>query len=164
MFAIMRDEATVADYAAYCSATGCAAPVGATPEIPITSVSVLDAEKYAAWLSAQTGMEYRLPTEQEWHRAAGSAPDPKANCLVTVNGQIIRGSSLRPADVGDLSTLGLRHVIGNAQEWAKSSGGSWKALGGAIGDALDLCSPQLSRPHTGAPDGRTGFRLVREMR
>jgi len=37
-------------------------------------------------------------------------------------------------------------------------------LGGAIGDSLDLCSPQLSRPHTGTPDGRTGFRLVREMR
>jgi serine/threonine protein kinase len=164
MFAIMRDEATVAEYAAYCNATGCAAPVGATPEIPITSVSVLDAEKYAAWLSAQTGMEYRLPTEQEWHHAAGSAPDPKANCLVTVNGQIIRGSSLRPADVGDLSALGLRHVVGNAQEWAKASSGGWKALGGAIGDALDLCSPQLSRSHTGAPDGRTGFRLVREMR
>jgi serine/threonine protein kinase/formylglycine-generating enzyme required for sulfatase activity len=164
MFAIMRDEATVAEYAAYCNATGCAAPVGATPEIPITSVSVLDAEKFAAWLSAQTGMEYRLPTEQEWHHAAGSAPDPKANCLVTVNGQIIRGSSLRPADVGDLNALGLRHVVGNAQEWAKGSTGGWKALGGAIGDALDLCSPQLSRPHTGTPDGRTGFRLVREMR
>jgi serine/threonine protein kinase len=163
-YAIMRDESTVAEYAAYCNATGCAAPVGATPEIPITSVSVLDAEKYAAWLSAQTGMEYRLPTEQEWHRAAGTAPDPKANCLVTVNGQIIRGSSLRPADVGDLNALGLRHVVGNAQEWARGSTGGWKALGGAIGDSLDLCSPQLSRPHTGTPDGRTGFRLVREMR
>lgn len=163
MFAIGRNETSVAEYAAYCAASGCTSPAGATPEVPITTVPVSAAEKYAAWLSAATGAKYRLPTEAEWHLAAGNAPDTKANCLVTVNGQAIRGTALRPADVGDLNAQGLRHVLGNAQEWV-SSGSGWKAMGGAIGDPIDVCTSSLARVHNGAPDGKTGFRLVREMR
>jgi serine/threonine protein kinase len=163
IFAIARNETSVAEYAAYCAASGCTSPAGATPEVPITTVPVSAAEKYAAWLSAATGAKYRLPTEAEWHLAAGNAPDTKANCLVTVNGQAIRGTALRPADVGDLNAQGLRHVVGNAQEWV-SAGSGWKAMGGAIGDPIDVCSSSLARAHNGAPDGKTGFRLVREMR
>jgi len=163
IFAIGRNETSVAEYAAYCAASGCTSPAGATPEVPITTVPVSAAEKYAAWLSAATGAKYRLPTEAEWHLAAGNAPDTKANCLVTVNGQAIRGTALRPADVGDLNAQGLRHVVGNAQEWV-SAGSGWKAMGGAIGDPIDVCSSSLARAHNGAPDGKTGFRLVREMR
>jgi formylglycine-generating enzyme required for sulfatase activity len=163
MFAIGRNETSVAEYAAYCAASGCASPAGATPEVPITSAPVSAADKYAAWLSAATGAKYRLPTEAEWRLAAGNAPDPKANCLVTVNGQEIRGTALRPADVGDLNAQGLRHVVGNVQEWV-SAGSGWKAMGGAIGDPIDVCTASLARAHNGAPDGKTGFRLVREMR
>jgi len=163
MFAIGRNETSVAEYAAYCAASGCTSAAGATPEVPITTVPVSAAEKYAAWLSAATGAKYRLPTEAEWRLAAGNAPDTKANCLVTVNGQAIRGTALRPADVGDLNAQGLRHVVGNAQEWV-SAGSGWKAMGGAIGDPIDVCTSSLARAHNGAPDGKTGFRLVREMR
>jgi hypothetical protein len=45
----------------------------------------------------------------------------------------------------------------------KATWGGWRAFGGAIGDPIDLCSPLLSRPHSGTPDARTGFRLVREI-
>jgi len=163
-FAIERDEVSIAEYSAYCRAAHCAAPRGAMPEVPMTSVSVADADRYAAWLSAATGAKYRLPSEQEWRRAAAQFQDPAANCLVVINGQIVRGASLRPVNMGNLNAFGLRHVVGNAQEWAKSDSGGWKALGGAIGDPLAICSTQLARPHSGSPDGRTGFRLVREMR
>ena len=163
MFAIMRNETSVAEYAAYCAANNCAAPAGATPEVPITTVPVTAADKYAAWLSAATGAKYRLPTEAEWRRAAGTQPDPKANCLVTINGQAVRGTALRPADQGDLNGQGLRHVFGNAQEWVRADGGGLKAMGGAIGDPFETCTPDLARVHNGAPDGKTGFRLVREM-
>ena len=37
---------------------------------PIRYVSVLDAEAFAAWLSQRDGHNYRLPTEQEWEKAA----------------------------------------------------------------------------------------------
>ncbi|MBI5765482.1 MAG: SUMF1/EgtB/PvdO family nonheme iron enzyme [Planctomycetes bacterium] len=37
---------------------------------PIRWVSALDAEAFAAWLSARDSRTYRLPTEQEWEKAA----------------------------------------------------------------------------------------------
>jgi formylglycine-generating enzyme required for sulfatase activity len=164
MFAIARNETSNGEYAEFCAATGCAAPAGATPEVPITGASVAAAEKYAAWLSSVTGQKYRLPTEAEWRRAAGTAGDPKANCVVANGTQILRGTSLRPTNQGDLNALGLRHAVGNVQEWAGSAGAGWKAMGGAIGDPIATCLPTLARAHNGAPDGKTGFRLVREMR
>ena len=153
LFSIMRNETTIGEYAGYCRASGCAAADGA-PNLPISGIAVADAEKYAAWLSKSTGAKYRLPSEDEWGLAAGTEPDPAANCA---------GSSLRPANVGAVNAFGLRHVAGNVQEWVKATWGGWRAFGGAIGDPSDLCSPLLSRPHSGTPDGRTGFRLVREI-
>ena len=37
---------------------------------PVINVSQKDAKAYAAWLSAQTGKTYRLPSESEWEYAA----------------------------------------------------------------------------------------------
>lgn len=41
----------------------------AAPNSPVMHVSVRDAEAYAAWLSAQTGRHYRLPSEAEFEYA-----------------------------------------------------------------------------------------------
>ena len=41
---------------------------------PIRYVSLYDAEAFAAWRSALEGKNYRLPTEQEWEKAAGWDP------------------------------------------------------------------------------------------
>jgi formylglycine-generating enzyme required for sulfatase activity len=41
---------------------------------PIRYVSVYDAQAYANWKSRVTGLNYRLPTEQEWEKAAGWDP------------------------------------------------------------------------------------------
>jgi formylglycine-generating enzyme required for sulfatase activity len=43
-------------------------------QYPIRFVSVLDAEAFAAWRSSVYGGTYRLPTEQEWEKAAGWNP------------------------------------------------------------------------------------------
>jgi len=162
-FAMMRNEASIGDYNAYCTSTKGCTPVSASDtDLPITSVSVDDAQKYAAWLSAQTGAKYRLPMEREWRRAAGRRGDPDANCQVA--GRSARGTVLRPTTVGAQNDYGMRDVVGNAQEWATTAAGGLKALGGAIGDPIEICQPEMSRPQSGQPDGRTGFRLLREMR
>src|SRR6476646_9722880 len=65
--------------AAYCEvarATGsppaafCDNPELNRPEQPVVAVSWFDAIKYCEWLSLSTGLNYRLPTEAEWERAA----------------------------------------------------------------------------------------------
>ena len=46
----------------------------AAPDMPVIHVTARDAEAYAAWLSAQSGVHYRLPSEAEFEYAlrAGS--------------------------------------------------------------------------------------------
>lgn len=41
---------------------------------PIRYVSAVDADAYGEWLSAREGRNYRLPTEQEWEKAAAWDP------------------------------------------------------------------------------------------
>jgi len=41
---------------------------------PLNYVSWFDAEAYAQWRSSSTGLNFRLPTEYEWEKAAGWDP------------------------------------------------------------------------------------------
>ena len=59
--------------------------VKAAPNSPVMHVSVRDAEAYAAWLSAQTGRYYRLPSESEFEyalRAGNQGRYPWGNAAV----------------------------------------------------------------------------------
>ncbi|GAB2505656.1 SUMF1/EgtB/PvdO family nonheme iron enzyme [Arenimonas alkanexedens] len=47
----------------------------AAPELPVVHVAFEDAEAYVAWLSAQTGARYRLPTEAEFEYALRGGRD-----------------------------------------------------------------------------------------
>src|SRR5215472_12009979 len=40
------------------------------PAMPVTAVSWFDAVEYCQWLSAESGVHFRLPTEAEWEFAA----------------------------------------------------------------------------------------------
>jgi len=159
LFAMMRDEVTYGDWSVYCAAAGCAKPTAAQAKLPVTSVPIAQAEQYAEWLSKQTGVRYRLPTNAEWTAAVGSSVD--ANSVNCAFGG--KGSSVREVGLGAGNEFGLRDVLGNAREWVRGSGGAVLARGGSFGQPMEECMKDPAEPHSGAPDGRTGFRLVREV-
>jgi hypothetical protein len=160
---VMRYEVTNEDYNFYCSTTQRCKANSEPARLPIVTIPVAEAERYAAWLTEGSGKVYRLPTDTEWTYIASELPDrSEFNCTVEVGGQKIKGFGLVVRNAGDPSNWGVFNIVGNAQEWARAPGG-WVARGGAFSDNMSTCSPQLGRVHNGAPDGRTGFRLIREL-
>lgn len=111
-------------------------------EMPVIHVTARDAEAYAAWLSAQTGVHYRLPSEAEFEyalRAGGQslypwgvgAPPAGAGNLAGGGDVSPRGRRWSnafagygdgwwgPAPVGSFApnAYGLYDMVGNVSEW-----------------------------------------------
>jgi|AGTN01.1.fsa_nt_gi Uncharacterized conserved protein len=143
--------------------------------MPMTEVTVRDAETYAAWLSKVTGRRYRLPTEAEWEAAAragtataypwGEAMEPGRAVCRSCDPRFDR----HPAPAASMAPnpWGLFDMNGNVWEltadcWAPGcrqrvvKGGSWYFV------------PAQSRSESRAPqDAGTGgydvgFRVARE--
>jgi formylglycine-generating enzyme required for sulfatase activity len=96
---------------------------------PAINVNVYDALDFARWLSRQTGVRYRLPTEVEWEHAARAGSTTtfpwgdelgvnRANC----DGCGSRWDGVSTAPVGSFppNAWGLHDVIGNVGEWTCS--------------------------------------------
>jgi serine/threonine-protein kinase PpkA len=182
--AIMREEVTRSDYAAFANATqrpvtrcrNRLAPISIKKrswrdpgfpqngEHPAVCVSFEDARAYAQWLSARTGESWRLPTASEWrqiasYKGSGNAcQDGRINC-----GQ----DGTVPVGSGPTSPLGLVGVRGNAREWlADCDGGCRERLVSGLGwrDSASRAEPARASgfdADVGFDD--VGFRLVREV-
>ena len=106
---------------------------------PVVCVGWNDAVAYAQWLSAGTGLPYRLPTEAEWEYAARAGtgterpwgdgvPCDHAN-LHDATGQALNGLGVDPVDCDDgyartapvgsfaANPFGLHDMLGNVFEW-----------------------------------------------
>lgn len=129
---------------------------------PVVCVSVADATAFAAWRSAQDGVDYRLPTTAEWRSLAdypGFAEACQAQRIACA------GKGTAAADAGPLATPGVRAMHGNVREWPADCGpncrehptlgASWRdTTAGSTGDAsVDA--------RYGYDD--VGFRLVRDV-
>ena len=131
-FALSKFEVTFDDYERFTQASG--RPAAPSPRgwqrgmSPVVNVSWEDATAYAAWLTAQTGRQYRLPTEAEWEFAARAGSSAvyswgneigtdQANC----NGCGSRWDNIRTAPAGSFNanSWGLHDMHGNVWEWVQ---------------------------------------------
>jgi len=165
-YAVSKHEVSTGDFEKYCLAGGdCPAPLAGSAELPVSNISLDQAQGYLAWLSTQTGREYRLPTEREWFAAAsvdGRGEVADRNCFLTYGG-IRKGGELVAVQAGTGNPFGLINTVGNVREWVWGADGRLIAAGGSRQDPMSRCLVTSKVFHNGAPDDVTGFRVVRNL-
>ena len=142
-FAMSKYEVTFDDYDRYTYMNKADDEGWGRGRRPVINVSWDDATEYTAWLSAETGKRYRLPTEAEWEYATRAGSITKyhfgnnkaklcqyANHADTSTDIDFRnitcsdGVSKRTAEVGRFrpNAFGLYDMHGNVWEWVQDCG------------------------------------------
>lgn len=197
---ITETAITNAEYAAFVSATGHRAPdvdaptwtsyglihpyrrtrrhtwQGGVPPAkrehhPVVLVSWDDASAYARWLSRLTGAQWRLPTEEQWEKAARGADGRRFPWGDLFDPYRLNSHDLGPFDtvpagkfLSGASPYGVLDAAGQVFEWTATSAGPERALvkGGSWDDSgCGICRPAAR--HTRARDLKhilIGFRLI----
>jgi hypothetical protein len=149
---------------------------------PVVGVTWEDANRYAAWLSERLGVVMRLPTEDEWEKAARGGRDviypwgdqspadgPRAN--YSGNGRF-KGPAPAGSYESGANAWGLLDMAGNVWQWTSTTYGqasgsapaSMIVKGGSWMDGpadLRISNRRDVDPSRGYVD--VGFRLVREV-
>jgi formylglycine-generating enzyme required for sulfatase activity len=152
---------------------------------PVVGVNWYEAVAYTRWLSNETGLTIRLPTEAEWERAARGddgriypwGNEAPTDQLLNYNGKVGRTTTVGSYPAG-VSTYGALNLAGNVWEWTRSKylaypynsndgrenwdgGAERTARGGAWNDVADqvrVTSRLWQKPET--QHNNIGFRLV----
>jgi formylglycine-generating enzyme required for sulfatase activity len=154
-------------------------PFGMDASHPALSLTYRDTQAYCAWLnrkSAVAGVEYSLPTEQEWEKAARGADGRLfawGNGLEWTFARL--GRSSRPTSpqwggvyATDESVYGARDLNGNLREWCLGPedapvrvlrGGAWESK--VEGNCHLACRADQRDPRF--RDFGTGFRVVKRF-
>jgi formylglycine-generating enzyme required for sulfatase activity len=126
-FKLSKIEVTFAQYDVFARATGRVLPDDAgmgRGQHPVIHVTWDDANAFASWVSARTGLKFRLPSESEWEYAAragvttlypwGNEFDPRR-----ANGNVSGDGWQSTAPVGSYTpnAFALFDMAGNVWEW-----------------------------------------------
>ncbi|MEU6124841.1 formylglycine-generating enzyme family protein [Streptomyces sp. NPDC047123] len=125
-FRIARTPVTVGQWALFAAATGRPAPRGVADH-PVIGVAWEEATAYCRWIGARLGCAVRLPTEDEWERAARGADGREFPW-----GREYRTGLANLTDLGigtttpvgsfpqGASPFGVLDMAGNADEWTST--------------------------------------------
>jgi formylglycine-generating enzyme required for sulfatase activity len=152
------------------------------PDQPMTNVTFDDCEAFCRWRSRLSGRKYRLPTQEEWLRAAlgddgrtypwgNSAPNYKRAAYA-----VVRDSDAVPPPVGQFpagaSPFGALDMAGTVWELTSSHDQNGKVifLGGSCDCEAYLLTPsrelflvQIPDCTEDRSDPQMGFRCVAEV-
>jgi formylglycine-generating enzyme required for sulfatase activity len=131
---IMKAQVTAADYRR-CVQDGACTSIedDAAANYAAINVSWRDAVAYANWLSRKTGVQFRLPSDEEWAYAAGTrfhdegwpdfeTDDPAQRWLARYEVESERSApkALQPIGSLGINENGLLDVAGNVWEWTST--------------------------------------------
>jgi hypothetical protein len=171
---LARREVTRREYLDYCQRWKARRPdppptVRSRGDHPVVNISWDEAALYCRRLSLETKRRYRLPSEDEWERAATTGEphrtypwrtgeDPKEHACF--------GGSLCPVGSKRPNELGFSDMAGSAAEWVKGRDGKPVAKGGSWANSPEQLHDFAiaSRQGNGKRSYEIGFRLALEMR
>lgn len=194
-FEISQHEITVAQWNQCYEAGGCPHPAKTrsyhTGDHPVTNVNWLDALQFTRWLSAATGKDYRLPTEEEWAYVAFSGANVDQKMLEDWSFErsittTIGTNRLRKVGGFGETPWGIADLKGNVWEWTMTCWFNSDIENKRPRSIAELQDPELcanrvvqgiERGHvpffvgetysggcsTGRPIDNIGFRIVREL-
>jgi serine/threonine protein kinase/formylglycine-generating enzyme required for sulfatase activity len=132
-FYMDKTEVSNAEYAEFVQTKGYLPPEtwksGKMPDgqdkLPVTSVTLTDAQAYAKWISERENKFCRLPEEEEWEFAArnGSQQNyfPWGNEWRPVAANIDTGKIVEAGtSPGDITANGIKDLLGNVAEWTST--------------------------------------------
>jgi len=125
-FRIARTPVTVAQWITFAESTSRRAPQGSADH-PVYGITWADATESCAWFSAREGVDVRLPTEDEWERAARGDDDREFPWGDTYRPGLANLVDLGIGDttpVGSFpdgaSAFGVLDMAGNVDEWTST--------------------------------------------
>jgi formylglycine-generating enzyme required for sulfatase activity len=162
-FKLSAYDVTFEQYDVFAQATGRSLPTDngwGRGRRPVIDVSWDDAQAFAAWLSQQSGLKFRLPTEAEWEYAARAGTKTAYYWGNAFDRSKVAFAGNRTEEVGShpANAFGLYDMSGNVWQWTQdcyndsyagapsdgsawisgdceirmTRGGSWAALGPMI--------------------------------